>query len=88
MPMYFTGKRASSYVVITDPSLPGGKKEFENRQCAHCGYQWIYQPGSGKKRGICLGCNGMTCGKQACETKCLVLEKRFDMYEKGEIKIL
>ena len=79
---YFTGKRASSYDKVVDPTLPGGYIENEYRQCAHCGYHWLYKPGSGKKRGICLQCGGLTCGKMECEIKCEPLEQKFDRQEK------
>lgn len=84
MPQYFTGKKAAGYVLITDPDIKGGRVEKETRQCAHCGYQWVYEAGSKRKYGICLMCNGMTCSKMECNTKCEPLEKRMEDYEAGK----
>ena len=84
MPQYFTGKKASSFSRTVDPTIRGGYKEEELRMCAHCGYQWVHKPGSGKKRGVCLQCNGLTCGKPECMKECMVLEKRMDLFETGQ----
>lgn len=35
-------------------------------QCCHCQYTWKLQPGSGRRRGFCYRCMGVTCGKEAC----------------------
>ena len=79
--MYFTGKNAAGYVIVTDPDLPGGKLEQETRQCAHCGYQWIYQPGSKNKYGLCMVCHGLTCSKPECNSECKPVEKRLEEQE-------
>jgi hypothetical protein len=92
---YFTGKRASGYIVITDPELPGGKVELETRMCAHCGFHGLYNPGNVKKyakyagkknfiNGICLVCMGLTCMKRRCNEKCEPLEKKLEMAERGQ----
>ena len=44
----------------------GKKIEGETRQCAHCQFTWIYRPGSGIKRRVCLKCMGLTCGRPEC----------------------
>ncbi len=44
----------------------GKKVEGETRQCAHCEYSWMYEPGSGRKRGICLHCMALICGRAEC----------------------
>ena len=70
---------ASGYVIVTDPNL--GNLENETRMCIHCGTHWKYQPGSGKDRGLCLRCNGFTCGKKTCDP-CYPIEARIDEMEK------
>lgn len=47
-----------------------GKMLFESdlQQCVHCQYTWKYKPGSGILRGFCQKCNGVTCGRTACDT--------------------
>lgn len=44
----------------------GGKHVGYTIQCVHCGGHFISRPGSGKKRGYCLACDGITCGKPPC----------------------
>ena len=44
----------------------GKKVEGETRQCVHCQYTWQYQPGSGARRGFCLHCYGLICGREEC----------------------
>lgn len=94
--MYHTGKRASSYVVIYDPTILGGKVELETRMCAHCGFHGLYKPGNAKKyangknfiNGICIPCGGLTCMKRDCNIRCEILEKRLERYEAGKSLIL
>lgn len=92
---YFTGKRASSYVRISDPELPNGYIELEMRMCAHCGFHGLYNPGNAKQylkyigtsnfiNGVCIPCGGLTCMKKECNEKCEVLEKRIEDYESGK----
>lgn len=45
-------------------------------QCVHCGAHWTVIPGSGKKRGWCMRCNGPFCGAQ-CEA-CVPVEQRLE----------
>lgn len=62
------GNRASSYFTTFDSN--GRKIEGEMRQCAHCQFSWIYQSGSGRKRGFCYHCQGLTCGRKVCQASC------------------
>lgn len=55
--------------------------------CKHCGFTWIPIVGSGKIRGWCSKCNGVTCGRPECDN-CYPAEKRLDDYEKGKLKTL
>lgn len=69
---------------------PGGvllydsQEVCDTRQCVHCGRHWLWLKGSGKRRGWCLNCNGITCGTKHCDT-CIPFEKKLDMYEKGQL---
>ncbi len=96
MPQYFTGKKASGYIVITDPTLPGGKVELETRMCAHCGFHGLYSPGNARQylkytgtknfiNGVCIPCGGLVCMRPECNQKCMILEQRLDLYEKGKV---
>lgn len=60
------GDKPSAYGRTLDAK--GRVVEVEFRQCAHCQFSWIYKPGSGRKVGLCLYCNGLLC------TKCLKRE--------------
>ncbi len=33
------------------------------------------------KRGYCMNCNGVTCGKRNCETECVHFEKMIEIME-------
>jgi len=77
-------KKVSGYVIITHPDY---KHELETRQCVHCGKHWVYQPGSGRKRGFCLACHGITCGSRVCDEH-IPFEKKVEDYEKGKRLIL
>ena len=55
------------------PVKPGGYVfidgvEQSTLQCVHCGRHWIYEPGEGTYRGVCMNCMGPTCGCKACST--------------------
>jgi len=68
----------AGHVVITSPS--GGTAERETRRCAHCGKHWLQVPGSGRQRGLCLRCHGLTCGAKPCDP-CLPYEVRIEIEE-------
>lgn len=74
--------RQANGAIIID-----GMHVADTLQCVHCGTMWIPVKGSGKKRGFCMKCHGVTCGCKECDT-CMPFEKKLDMYEKGKIKIL
>jgi hypothetical protein len=62
MPIY--GHKPSAYSIQFDRD--GNKIEKEFRQCIHCQYVWEYKPGSGERRGFCLKCYGLLCGRPEC----------------------
>lgn len=46
--------------------LINGQEVAHTMQCKHCGEHFISRKGSGKKRGWCFRCFGVTCGKNYC----------------------
>ena len=75
-----TVRKPRGHVWISKPD--GQTVEFDTLQCKHCGRHWTVMPGSGRRRGFCVRCNGPTCGKQSCET-CIPKELFLDNVEKG-----
>ena len=71
-----TSPNATSYQIITGPSGPA--MEEDQVACVHCRHPWVIKPGSGRKRGWCLKCHGITCGTGACDV-CIPYEDRFDL---------
>jgi hypothetical protein len=57
------GHKPNGYLVTT---VQGVRLEQETRQCVHCQYMWVYNPGSGDTRGFCLNCGGFICGRPQC----------------------
>ena len=74
-----TARRPKGHIIIT-PEF-GPQIEFDTLQCVHCGRHWEVVPGSGRKRGWCLKCNGPTCGAQKCD-ECYPFEKQIEDAEK------
>lgn len=52
------------------------------KQCAHCGRHWIFVPGSGRRRGWCTRCNGITCGNHDCH-ECVHWRQKIENAETG-----
>lgn len=59
-----------------------GNEAANTCQCAHCGMHWIVVKGSGKKRGWCPTCGGVTCGKRGC-LPCVSFQHKLDLQEKA-----
>lgn len=59
-------------LVFTDDRETG-----ETRQCVHCGRHWIMVKGSGRIRGYCMNCGGITCGSKEC-CRCEPWEKKME----------
>ena len=72
-------RRPKGYLLVTGPV--GVEDEGETLQCVHCGMHWRVQPGSGRQRGYCMNCDGPTCGKKVCMTKCVPAEKKIQEME-------
>ena len=55
--------------------------------CVHCGMHWTPVIGSGRVRGWCWKCDGSTCGKELCETRCVPMEQMIEQIEaRGRIE--
>lgn len=70
-------RRPGGWAQVTDPDLPGGKKEQDTAACGHCGGQLFIQQIAG-------GC--YQCGSQLCEScvsaeTCLPFEAWLDATE-------
>ena len=60
----------------------GPEQVFDTVQCVHCGRHWVWKHGSGKRRGWCTKCNGITCGHPGCDA-CVPIEQRLSNREAG-----
>lgn len=67
--------------------LEDGKFIAETRRCVHCSAQWVSSPGSGTRRGFCMGCKGLLCGQAPCMQGCVPLEARLQGIERGQNKL-
>ncbi len=75
------GRVMSSYEIV-GPLLAGQDSGGDMMRCVHDGTHWRIVPGSGMVRGFCLRCNGPTCGKRKCETRCIPFEQEIENYER------
>ena len=75
------GNKPSGYGVFTNPD--GTRREIETRMCQHCQMKWEYKPGSGTRRGYCMRCNGLLCGKPLCMKYCIPYIAKIEAIEKG-----
>lgn len=57
-----------------------GQHIGETHQCVHCGKHWEVIRGSGRKRGYCILCKGVTCGHEACNI-CVPFEAWLEFQE-------
>jgi hypothetical protein len=62
-----------------------GQQVTESVQCVHCSGHYYPQPGSGKRRGWCMNCQGPICGELLCDT-CIPIEARLEGWETGKTK--
>jgi hypothetical protein len=74
-------RKPSGHIIIE------GSEVADTMKCVHCGHQWIPIKGSGRTRGFCTKCNGVTCGSPEC-MPCYPFEQRLDDYERNRLKIL
>lgn len=60
--------------------LSDGIQVASTIMCCHCGAHFVSQRGSGIKRGYCLNCSAITCGKEPCMT-CIPFEAQLEIME-------
>ncbi len=72
----------SPHGYILEERDDGRITEHDAMQCVHCQRTWKFRPGSGRQRGWCQRCMGVTCGAVGCMT-CLHFEKRVELMERG-----
>lgn len=77
--MQYTVRRPSGHAWLSTPE--DALSERDTLSCVHCQMTWEIAPGSGRRRGFCLRCNGPTCGKFACETECVPFERALEKAE-------
>ena len=73
--------RVDGYGIGT--TFDGKIVEMDSLQCCHCNCHYHVQPGSGKRRGFCLLCMDVTCGKEAC-LPCVPFERKLEAQERRE----
>lgn len=75
---------AKSGTLITTP-YDGGPVIFQDTvSCIHCAYTWVWQRGSGKRRGWCTRCHGILCGRPSCAAlQCCHRERQLENMERG-----
>jgi hypothetical protein len=69
-------------VLISTPDDGGRATQLDTVQCVHCSRVWAWVPGSGRRRGYCARCHGLTCGSDACD-HCVPVQQLIDNLEKG-----
>ena len=57
-------------------------ENYDTLMCVHCGMHWTPIQGSGRKRGFCLNCMGVTCGQRPCMVDCVPYEKMIEGMER------
>jgi hypothetical protein len=62
--------------------LDGTLEERDILVCCHCQYTWAVIPGSRRRRGWCLKCDGPLCGKKTCMTTCEPFERWLEEVER------
>lgn len=70
-------EKISGHVEIISPLK---SYVMETLQCVHCGNHWIKVPGSGRRRGYCMKCHGVTCGIKECD-ECIPFEAKLEVSE-------
>lgn len=69
-------------VLVSTPYEGGPVVQTDIVQCCHCSRVWVWVPGSGRRRGFCMRCNGITCGSHTCDA-CVPFEQQLDNMECG-----
>lgn len=80
-------RKVAGYGISIDRETGKTVDEHDSMQCCHCGHHFRVVPGSGKTRGFCMLCDGVTCGAPDCFEH-FPFEKKLDLYEKGKLLVL
>lgn len=78
-------KNPNGWSIAADVS--GVTVEHDTKMCPHCNEHFNFVAGSGRIRGWCPLCNGVTCGAPRCNSH-FPFEKRMDYFEKGRLEDL
>lgn len=78
-------RNPQGYMIWNDPSLPGGIKEADSAQCAHCNRHFIVPPKAAPSEcgGWCRMCYQPVCNRTECNAECIPFEKKLDAYERS-----
>lgn len=81
----WTAPSHSKVGQLTSEHYDGGAPVIrELVRCIHCDYRWVWIPGSGRRRGYCLSCQGITCGQAHCDAAgCVHWAQRIENAEAG-----
>lgn len=60
-------ERFRSGTVVSQPYEGGPEVQADTLACVHCHFTWVPVRGSGRRRGFCMRCSGVTCGRPSCE---------------------
>lgn len=74
-------RKPSGHIIL------GGQEIAHTMQCKHCGGHFVSMRGSGIRRGFCMRCRGVTCGKTACDV-CIPFEAKLEAGETQNASIL
>lgn len=77
--------RPAGTIIVQGPG--GLPVQRETHRCCHCQKHFLVQRGSGRLRGLCSRCGGVTCGP-TCSSACVNWERALDLYEKGHLPSL
>ena len=78
-----TSSRQAAGAALVTPEPGAREQDHHTLRCVHCGMHWSPSYGSGRDRGFCLRCAGVTCGKQRCETRCEPVERMIERLEEA-----
>jgi hypothetical protein len=69
-------------VLISQAYEGGPQVHVDLCQCIHCEGVFPFVRGSGVRRGWCMNCNGMTCGRACCDP-CVNHRQMLENMERG-----
>jgi hypothetical protein len=71
--------------ILTSTPFDGGPPVVRDLvSCVHCGFTWVWERGSGRRRGFCCRCCGIVCGRPGCVANgCVSRWQGLDNAEQG-----